>query len=178
MSISFNAVPSDSFVPFTYVEFDSSRAMARTTGSQPYRALLIGPKLDSGTKPVNTLIRLQSPADAEEAFGAGAILHHMALAFFRNNRGQEVFGLAVPMPHDAAPARIEIAQKAEAAMNVSSLLSGRSSDHVLFESEMEIDATAESPVGSLKLKYEIRYMTDETPEHLTSDLGGINVRIV
>ena len=109
MSVSFNAVPSDSFVPFTYVEFDSSRAMARSAGSQPYRALLIGPKLESGTKPVNTLIRLQSPADAEEAFGSGSILHHMALAFFRNNRGQEVFGLAVPMPHDAAPARIEIA---------------------------------------------------------------------
>ena len=47
----------------------------------------------------------------------------------------------------------EIAQKVEAAMNVSSLLSGRSSDHVLFESETETIATGESPVGSLKLKY-------------------------
>ena len=72
----------------------------------------------------------------------------------------------------------EIAQKAEAAMNASSLLSGRDSDHVLFESEMEIDATGDSPVGSLKLKYEIRYMTEESPEQLTSDLGGINVRVV
>ena len=72
----------------------------------------------------------------------------------------------------------EIAQKVEGAINRSRFLDGLSSQHTLVESELAIATDGDTPIGSLKLKYEVRYLTDETPVKDVSNLEGTNVHFV
>ena len=68
-----------------------------------------------------------------------------------------------------------IGQKIEEALNGAPMLGGIARDQYLIESETDFDASGERPVGSLRLKYEVQYLTDETPPGQSSDLRGINV---
>ena len=92
MAVSFNQVPSDALVPFTYVEIDPSRAGG---GPVAFRSLLIGQRLSTGTAAVTVPITVGSAVDARSKFGAGSMLAVMAEAFRRQNPTGQLW--AVPI---------------------------------------------------------------------------------
>ena len=169
-SVLFNAVPVDTFVPYVYVEFDNSRALSRIQGTQPYRALLIGPRRDVGTKPALEPLRVGTAAEAADYFGIGSVLSHMFAAFFRNNRETEAYGIGVDDALQAVKAKgsITIAGEPTAAGVLSVMIGGRwyrvpvkakdlavtvaEAIHTLLESDTErvVDVATDAP-GSLQL---------------------------
>jgi len=94
MTISFNQIPSSIRVPFVYVEFDNSRAV-RGAQSKPYKGLLIGQRLSSGTVAKEVLTPLTNAAQAATYFGAGSMLAEMAEAWFKANSFTEVLAIAL-----------------------------------------------------------------------------------
>lgn len=97
--IGFNDVPANSRVPFLYAEFDNSNAV-QGPSTQPYKTLMIGPKLASGTKATATKHLITSYAQAKEFFGAGSLLAEMAKAYLANNKFNELY--CVGLEDDAA----------------------------------------------------------------------------
>ncbi|MBI1383045.1 MAG: phage tail protein [Planctomycetaceae bacterium] len=79
-------VPANILVPFTYVAFDGSGAI-QGAAAKPYKALLVGQKLSSGTAPAGQVLQVVSPTQAASMFGAGSLLHSQAVAHFRHNTG-------------------------------------------------------------------------------------------
>lgn len=94
MSISFNSVPANLRVPFLYAEFDNENAV-QGPQTQPYRVLMIGPRLASGTKAALTKNLVTSYEQAQEYFGAGSLLSEMARVYLLNNKVNELW--CVPM---------------------------------------------------------------------------------
>lgn len=94
MAISFNQIPSAIRVPFVYVEFDNSRAV-RGAQSKPYKALLIGQKLSTGSAPAEQLTPISNASQAAQYFGAGSMLSQMAEAWFKANSFTEVLAVAL-----------------------------------------------------------------------------------
>lgn len=90
MAISFNQIPANVRVPFVFVEFDSSLAVQGLSGL-PYRAILIGQKLPSGTMAANTFERITSADQARIKAGEGSMLHRMARSWFANNSTTELY---------------------------------------------------------------------------------------
>lgn len=80
MSISFNQVPQNIRTPFVAIEFSNEEANKGLT-SQPYTALLIGSKLDSGTAEKEKPIRVTSNEQAITYFGKGSQLVAMVESF-------------------------------------------------------------------------------------------------
>ena len=64
MAISFNEIPTTIRVPFVYVEFDNSRAV-QGPALMPYRNLVIGQRLATGTVPALTPTRVTNAARPE-----------------------------------------------------------------------------------------------------------------
>lgn len=89
MAISFNSVPNGIRVPWLYAEFDNSNAV-QGAGVQPYKVLMIGQKLASGTKDAETKHLITSAEQAAEYFGAGSQLSRMAAAYFVANKINEL----------------------------------------------------------------------------------------
>jgi phage tail sheath gpL-like len=83
--ISFNEVPANIRVPFSYVEFDSSKAV-QSGSLQPYNSLIVGQKLSTGTAAALAVQSVSSFEQAKELFGAGSMLALMAKAYFLNNK--------------------------------------------------------------------------------------------
>lgn len=94
MSISFNDVPSDVRVPFTFVEFDSSGAGAASVG-HPYSALMIGQRLPSGTVAAKIPTLVTSADQVKKYFGLGSMLGLMADVWFKNNKITELTVIAL-----------------------------------------------------------------------------------
>ena len=94
MAISFNEIPTTIRVPFVYVEFDNSRAV-RGPALMPYRNLVIGQRLATGTVPALTPIRVTSAAQAKTYFGAGSMLAHMLERQLENNNVTETWAIAL-----------------------------------------------------------------------------------
>lgn len=95
MTISFNQVPASIRVPFLYAEFDNTKAIQGPT-RQPYRALLIGPKLGAGSAASGSVSLISSSAsEADSLFGQGSLLAQMAKAFREANTVQELYCMAV-----------------------------------------------------------------------------------
>lgn len=90
MTIAFNAIPSNLRVPFVAAEFDSSRAQ-QGAALLPYRALIIGQKLTTGTAPSNAIQKVTSADQVASLAGRGSMLHRQALKFFANNRFTETW---------------------------------------------------------------------------------------
>lgn len=90
MTISFNDIPSTQRIPFTYVEFDSSRAVKGPL-TQPFKVLIIGQKTSAGTATVEVPIQVRPGSQSRTLFGPGSQLHHMCEAFFENNETSEVW---------------------------------------------------------------------------------------
>lgn len=89
MAISFNQVPNGIRVPFLYAEFDNSNAV-QGAGVQPYKTLMIGQKLSSGTKDAETKHLITSAEQAALYFGAGSQLARMADAYLKANKSNEL----------------------------------------------------------------------------------------
>ena len=92
MAVSFNQVPENALVPFTYVEIDPSRA--GSTGAA-FRTLLIGQRLASGTVAAGATTPVGSAADGRAKFGAGSMLAIMAAAFRRQNPTGQLWAVAL-----------------------------------------------------------------------------------
>lgn len=100
MAISFDAIPSTIRTPFVAIEFDNTAAAGNRPSLQPYKGLLIGQRLSSGTVSAGVPTRISSAKAAETAFGAGSMLSAMASAWFANNTFSELW--AVALEDDAA----------------------------------------------------------------------------
>lgn len=92
MAIGFNQVPSDSRVPFFYVEIDSSRAGA---GVPDFRSLIIGQRLAVGRVAAGMPTQIATEADAASAFGAGSMLALMVAAYRRTDPTGELWCVAL-----------------------------------------------------------------------------------
>ena len=94
MPVSFNQVPAGIRVPFLYAEFDNSNAV-QGAGLQPYKVLMIGQRLSTGTKPEAQKELVTSFEQAKEYFGAGSQIANMAKAYFNANRVNELHMIAL-----------------------------------------------------------------------------------
>jgi phage tail sheath gpL-like len=92
--ISYNQIPSDLLVPLVAVELDNSAAVTASV-AQPYKALVIGQRLAAGKVLALTPTKVQSAAQAADAFGAGSMLHNMAEAYFKQNTYTDTWFVAV-----------------------------------------------------------------------------------
>ncbi len=101
MAISFNGIPTNNRVPAFFVEFDNTRAVQGPT-LLSYRALAVGHKTSAGTQALLTPVRVTSPAQAANLFGAGSLLHLMALSWFQQNTTTEIDFVAVDEPAGVA----------------------------------------------------------------------------
>lgn len=103
MPISFNEIPVNLRVPYVYTEYDATRAN-QGPGIQPFKALIIGQRLNAGTVPALTPIRITSVAQAKKYFGEGSILHRQAMGWFADNTATEVWAVAFNDPSGSVAA--------------------------------------------------------------------------
>lgn len=94
MSISFNSIPANARVPFTFIEFDNSKAIQGAT-LKAYRGLIMGQKLSAGTATANAAVRVTSLAQAKTLFGQGSMLAGMVDAWLNNNAFTELWVIPV-----------------------------------------------------------------------------------
>ena len=92
--ITFNNIPDTVRTPGAYVEIDNSRALQGLVPN-PHKALIIGQKIDAGTKPNETLIAITRDNLADGYFGAGSELARMCNFFKANNPNTELWAIAV-----------------------------------------------------------------------------------
>lgn len=93
MAIAFNNIPTTLRVPFTYVEFDNSKAQ-QGPAIQEYKTLIFGQKLAGGTATALTKYTITSEAQARTLFGAGSQLHGMIARYLDNDKITEVTAIA------------------------------------------------------------------------------------
>ena len=94
-------MPAGTLVPWVYVEIDDSHA---GVDEGPFRTLLIGQKLGTGSVAAGESVRLGDAEDAAAKFGRGGMLHLMTAAFRRQNPIGNLYGLAIADPTGAPTA--------------------------------------------------------------------------
>lgn len=94
MAISFNEVPTNIRVPFVYVEFDNSNAV-QGAAQMPYKLLVIGQRLVSGTVAALTPVRVTSAKQAQTYFGTASMLAAMCAAALSNSQTIEVWAIGL-----------------------------------------------------------------------------------
>ncbi len=125
MPIDFAEISSTTRTPFVFVEFDASRA-ATGVQAQPYKVLLVGQRLTTGTVAANIPTRIQNADQAALYFGIGSQLAGMAKAHFANNSSTETWALGVTNPAGAsATGTITFAGTATEAGTVACYVQGR-----------------------------------------------------
>ena len=87
-------IPTTLRVPFTYVEFDSSRAFEGPSILK-YNNLIIGEMLAAGTKTADEILQITSADQAGTYWGAGSVMHRMAISWFKNNKTGTVYGQGI-----------------------------------------------------------------------------------
>ena len=85
MTMSFDNIPTTIRVPWTYIEFNNENAV-QGSQKQPYKVLIVGQKLASGTAEKEKLVLVTGTDQAKTLFGAGSLLHKMADTYFKNNK--------------------------------------------------------------------------------------------
>ena len=80
MAISFNSILADIRTPGQYAEFDGSRAI-QGLPAMPHVALIVAPRLSTGTEADLTPFLISSGSKAETGFGRGSIGSFMGKAF-------------------------------------------------------------------------------------------------
>lgn len=99
MPISFNEVPGSLLTPGFFGEFDNSQAVSGP-GVMPYRVLLLGQMLATGTAAAATPVRVFSPDQVGKLAGRGSMLHGMSQRHFQANDYTETW--MIPLEDDAA----------------------------------------------------------------------------
>lgn len=94
MTIGFNQLPSTIRVPLFYAEFDNSRAVQGLV-DQPFRIMVIGNKLNTGTKAALTPQLVTSAEQAAQYFGAGSLLADMLAKVLAARPSAEIWATAV-----------------------------------------------------------------------------------
>ena len=124
MAITFNQVPADALVPFTYVEIDPSRAGA---GGAAFRSLLIGQRLAAGSVAEATPTPIGGVLDGRAKFGAGSQLALMIAAFRRQNPQGQLWGVALDDAAGSAAATttITVSSAATGAGTIALYVAGR-----------------------------------------------------
>lgn len=124
MPISFNEI-TNLRIPFIRVEFDSSAAIAGPS-VQPYKALGLGFKTNSGTATANTIYSVTSAEQAQTLFGAGSVLHIMAQSYFADPTVTDFSAIAVTEPAGVnATGKISITGPATAAGTLTIYIAGK-----------------------------------------------------
>ncbi len=85
MSISFNEIPSGIRVPFSYIEFDSSKAQ-QGSAIKIYKALILAQKTSAGSATADLPYTVTSEAQAITYFGRGSFAHLAVKSFLANNK--------------------------------------------------------------------------------------------
>lgn len=94
MTIGFNQLPSTIRVPLFYAEFDNSRAVQGLV-EQPFRIMVIGNRLASGTKPALTPQLVTSKEQGADYFGIGSVLADMLEKIFDANPSAEIWAVGM-----------------------------------------------------------------------------------
>ncbi|MCY4753258.1 phage tail sheath subtilisin-like domain-containing protein [Pelomonas aquatica] len=94
MSISFNSIPINIRTPGQYIEFDNSRALQGLPAMR-HKILVIGQRLGTGGVAAGVPTRILSAAQAEAAFGRGAMLTAMLAALKAANSYTECWAVAL-----------------------------------------------------------------------------------
>lgn len=92
--IVFNNIPNTIRTPGVYNEVDNSRAL-KGLFPNPHKALLIGQKTSSGSKPSEVLYEITSDGLADGFFGPGSQLAIMCNTFKQNNPNTELYAVAL-----------------------------------------------------------------------------------
>ncbi|WP_299733990.1 phage tail sheath subtilisin-like domain-containing protein [uncultured Endozoicomonas sp.] len=99
MSISFNDIPNTVRVPLAYIEIDNTGAISGTPAPQ-YKAMFFGQMLTTGTAVAGEPVRITSPSQAEQLFGAGSMLATMFRFGKQANDNLETW--AIPLAESAS----------------------------------------------------------------------------
>ena len=94
MTIAFERIPVNLRVPGVYAEFSTANAIRGLVGI-PYKILVVGQKLSSGTIAALTPVRVASENEAKTYFGQGSMLHAMFVALKAANRYTETWAIAL-----------------------------------------------------------------------------------
>lgn len=97
MSISFEQIPADNYVPIFSTEFGGS--MSAKSGVMPWKNLIIGQPLRSKMSENGSLTLITSDEQADALFGSGSQLALMIKAFRKNTKSNELW--ALPVADDA-----------------------------------------------------------------------------
>lgn len=124
--VTFSSIPINIRVPQSYGEFDSSRAV-QGVAIQPYRVLIVGQKLGTGSQAALDPIRVTSEQQAIDFFGTGSVLHLMARTHFLNNSFTETWMVAYSDPGGgtAATGALTFGGTASAAGTLAVYIAGR-----------------------------------------------------
>jgi len=185
--VNFNNIPTTLRVPFTYVEFDASKAQ-QGPSVQPFVTLLMGQKLAAGSQDELVEVIVTSEAQAITLFGQGSMLHHMVKAYLANDQVTELRVIAI----DDAAAGVQATGKITVATGTAtedgtfyvyiggvripvSVSSGDDQDDVTDAIVAAITAYADSPVSAVENGVNPNE-TDLTAKHKGEDAGLIDVR--
>ncbi len=168
-------------VPMHQIKFDT-RFASQGAGQLAYKVLLIGQGTDAGSESANTLVSISSPNDAAAKFGTGSLIHRMALAYFRNNRVNEITAIAATMDPVATPTN-----KATGSVQFTSAATGNGTLALYIAGErVAVSVTSGMTVAQLSaaLKAEIdanhlslpMKSTDDTVD--TVDFEALNIGVV
>ena len=91
--ISFNSVP-NTLVPFTYTEFDNSKA-EQGSAVKAYTILAMGQKVASGSKAELEMATITSESQAKTLFGEGSMLHLMCRKYLQGNKVTTLKAIAI-----------------------------------------------------------------------------------
>lgn len=103
MAIAFNSILADIRTPGQYIEFDPSKAL-QGLAVLPHKALIVAPRLSTGTAADLTPFLISSGNAAELGFGRGSIGSFMGKAFKKNNPYTELWGIGVADHASGVPA--------------------------------------------------------------------------
>lgn len=107
MAIGFNEIPNTMRVPFVYVEIDNSNAVSGAA-LMPYRTLLCGQKLSSGTQDINTPVRVTSSTQAAKLFGKGSMLAQACSVYLEADPVTEAYAIALADAPSATAATADV----------------------------------------------------------------------
>lgn len=144
----------NSRIPWTYVDFDNSKAIA-TGGGQTYQVLIFGQKLDGSPGPSLIPVQVRKEKDVSDLFGVGSMLHLMAKAYFESSPTSRTFILALDDPPGSVAAQWTIGIDGTFVSNVTLPLfvAGR---------RVEVSVTKESTNAQILLGFAEKITKDPT----------------
>jgi phage tail sheath gpL-like len=108
MTTSFDNIPSNIRVPWTYIEFNNENAI-QGSQKQPYKVLIFGQKLSDAEAEAEKLVLVTNQDKAKTLFGEGSVLHKMAETYFKNNKFTPTYFMPLDEPESGGKAAGAIA---------------------------------------------------------------------